>query len=216
MVATGDRADQPRRTSQPRSDSEASCSAATQPSVGAELHVVGGQVQPAQVDQKCRDSAVSKRSAVKSISTSSSCTRIRLIGRPARLRLVTTTCKLAAARARAGSPAHRRWRGGHPMPVVDHQRDARPLGVDLVDQRRQHVGLGVFAVVLEHLTQLGARVGCDPPDRLDQVRRGTTRRCCRRGRRSATPPPRHRAASAGAPLRGQRASCRIRRARESP
>ena len=80
-------------SSAPRSDSDASCSAATQPSVLAVSSSTSlrSSSNPLRSTRKFSDSVVSKRSAVASISTSSSCIRIRLIGSPTWLRPVTTT-----------------------------------------------------------------------------------------------------------------------------
>src|SRR5574337_1011831 len=83
--------------SAPRSDSDASCSPATQPSVELRRSVTSAvcSASPATSTRNDRASATSKHSAAASISLSSSQTRSRLSGKPDRDLLVITTCRLS-------------------------------------------------------------------------------------------------------------------------
>ncbi len=127
------------------------------------------QVQPTQVDQK-----VLRFSDVETQCGGVDFKKFVLHPHPAHRQAA-----LAAAghhHAQAGSDvieqvAHRRdgRRVGDALPVVDHQRHARATLMDLIDQRGQDITLGLVAVLLQDLAELGRQRGRHRADGLDQM-----------------------------------------------
>ena len=56
------------------------------------------------------------------------------------------------------------------MPVVEHDADVYVRRVGAIDQCRQHVALGTFAVLLQRAGELGSQAGKRHADRVDEVR----------------------------------------------
>jgi hypothetical protein len=60
-------------------------------------------------------------------------------------------------------------RVGHPVPVVDGDRECLSSGVDFVDQRGNDVSSGIAGAFLQDLVELAAECRPRPAHRLDQV-----------------------------------------------